>query len=187
MGKREVTKHELDLRTAEACGVARAVVGRITREFLFQMRMAAVEDGVNIQGLGVMRVIEYRVRFKSTGKREQRFAMRFRPSRALQEQVRSYRRSLMSMDKYGVEEKQKSFKDMTKLAAEGCPNCGSKNVTRDGNVLRCPRCGTEPFENAELSNPETCSGASRGRRFLFPEETWPSDLAPAPLNETYTA
>lgn len=48
------------------------------------------------------------------------------------------------MDKYGVNEHSDSEK-MEKYAAEGCPKCGAK-VTRHGNILVCPKCGTEPFE-----------------------------------------
>lgn len=50
------------------------------------------------------------------------------------------------MDKYGVDEG-KSDK-MNKLASEGCPKCGSK-LELHGNVLICPKCGTEPFEETD--------------------------------------
>lgn len=48
------------------------------------------------------------------------------------------------MDKLGVDE---SVDDtaMEKAANEGCPRCGAK-VVREGQVLICPNCGTEPFE-----------------------------------------
>lgn len=48
------------------------------------------------------------------------------------------------MEKYGVDEG-KDSESLEKSAAEGCPKCGGK-VERHGNVLRCPSCGTEPFE-----------------------------------------
>lgn len=47
------------------------------------------------------------------------------------------------MDKYGVDE---TSKDMQKLATEGCPKCGSKELTKHGSVVMCPKCGSEPFE-----------------------------------------
>lgn len=34
---------------------------------------------------------------------------------------------------------------MEKAAAQGCPNCGAK-VHREGQIVSCPKCGTEPFE-----------------------------------------
>jgi ribosomal protein S27AE len=48
------------------------------------------------------------------------------------------------MEKYGVDESHDSEK-MEKLATEGCPKCGQELV-RHGNLLVCPKCGTEPFE-----------------------------------------
>jgi ribosomal protein S27AE len=47
-----------------------------------------------------------------------------------------------TMEKYGVDEQ---GAENEKKASEGCPKCGSK-VERHGNVLACPKCGTEPFE-----------------------------------------
>lgn len=49
------------------------------------------------------------------------------------------------MDKLGVDE---SGVENEKVAAEGCPKCGSK-VQKHGNVLACPNCGTEPFEKKD--------------------------------------
>jgi hypothetical protein len=48
------------------------------------------------------------------------------------------------MEKYGVDESTDS-EAMEKAAAEGCPSCGSK-VEKHGSVVRCVKCGTEPFE-----------------------------------------
>lgn len=48
------------------------------------------------------------------------------------------------MSKYGVDEGVDQ-ESLEKSAAEGCPRCGSP-VERHGNILRCPKCGTEPFE-----------------------------------------
>jgi hypothetical protein len=49
------------------------------------------------------------------------------------------------MDKYGVDESKND--KMKKFASGGCPKCGAK-IERHGDVLMCPNCGTEPFEEA---------------------------------------
>jgi len=48
------------------------------------------------------------------------------------------------MEKFGVDESVNQVA-MEKAAAQGCPECGAK-VIKDGNVMRCPVHGTEPFE-----------------------------------------
>lgn len=50
------------------------------------------------------------------------------------------------MEKFGVNE-EVDQEAMEKAASEGCPNCGGK-VQKHGNVMVCPRCGSEPFEKA---------------------------------------
>jgi uncharacterized Zn finger protein (UPF0148 family) len=52
------------------------------------------------------------------------------------------------MEKYGVNESIDS-ETMEKIASAGCPRCGAP-VEKQGNVLACPRCGTEPFEGERL-------------------------------------
>lgn len=47
------------------------------------------------------------------------------------------------MDKFGVD--QGMTPEQQKLAAVGCPVCGAKPV-RQGNLLFCPKHGSEPFE-----------------------------------------
>ena len=46
------------------------------------------------------------------------------------------------MDKLGVDE---TSKDLSKVAAENCPECGAK-LEKHGSVVVCPKHGTEPFE-----------------------------------------
>ncbi|MCI0563295.1 MAG: hypothetical protein MN733_32865 [Nitrososphaera sp.] len=48
------------------------------------------------------------------------------------------------MNKYGVSESVERER-LAKLAQSGCPNCGGK-VRREGDLLFCEKCGTEPFE-----------------------------------------
>lgn len=51
------------------------------------------------------------------------------------------------MDKYAVAEDGSGVK--TAEAQEGhCPNCGAKlEPAATTNVLKCPKCGTAPFED----------------------------------------
>lgn len=51
------------------------------------------------------------------------------------------------MDKFGVDENSKK-RNLEKFANEGCPRCGRK-VERHGQTLKCPTCGTEPFEDED--------------------------------------
>jgi DNA-directed RNA polymerase subunit RPC12/RpoP len=52
-------------------------------------------------------------------------------------------------EKFGVVEDGDGTK--TAAAEKGlCPDCGSKLLPKDeSNVLRCPKCGTKPFEKAQ--------------------------------------
>lgn len=47
------------------------------------------------------------------------------------------------MEKYGVDTKRQ-----TKVAAEGCPECAACPETH-GQVVLCPVCGSEPFEEVD--------------------------------------
>lgn len=50
------------------------------------------------------------------------------------------------MSKFGVDEtSDHNQEDLEKMAAQGCPDCGSK-VTKHGSVLICPTHGSAPFE-----------------------------------------
>jgi hypothetical protein len=48
------------------------------------------------------------------------------------------------MDKFAVSERQ-DVAALEKAASHGCPLCGAK-VEQHGNVVLCPRHGSEPFE-----------------------------------------
>ncbi len=52
------------------------------------------------------------------------------------------------VDKLGVDESMDE-QVMEKAASEGCPKCGAK-VVREGQLLVCPNCGTEPFERKNV-------------------------------------
>lgn len=61
------------------------------------------------------------------------------------------------MEKYAVVEKDEQ-KKTAQIAAEvvgTCPVCGSQlEETTRINVLKCPRCGTRPFEDVGDHEPE---------------------------------
>lgn len=51
------------------------------------------------------------------------------------------------MEKYGVEELEEAVK--TAQSKDRCPVCGTKLELLDNvNVLKCPKCGTKPFEES---------------------------------------
>jgi predicted RNA-binding Zn-ribbon protein involved in translation (DUF1610 family) len=54
----------------------------------------------------------------------------------------------MTMDKFGVDEGIPQ-ENLEKQAAQGCPNCGRKDVIKHGATLICPSCGSEPFEQGQ--------------------------------------
>jgi len=50
------------------------------------------------------------------------------------------------MSKFGVDETTGHDQEqLEKMAAQGCPECGSK-LTKHGSVLLCPKHGSAPFE-----------------------------------------
>jgi len=52
------------------------------------------------------------------------------------------------MEKYGVDESKDNSK-LEKMAGEGCPSCGAA-LKRHGQILLCPNCGSQPFEEKEI-------------------------------------
>lgn len=51
------------------------------------------------------------------------------------------------IEKYGVDESTgQNQEQLEKRAGQGCPMCGGK-VERQGNLLICTSCGTQPFES----------------------------------------
>ena len=52
------------------------------------------------------------------------------------------------MEKLGVETDDPGTKTGEEKPRERCPACGAKLLPRDdSNALRCPECGTRPFES----------------------------------------
>jgi len=52
------------------------------------------------------------------------------------------------MEKYGVHEEAPDVLVKTSSPGEFCPVCGLP-VERHGTVLKCPCCGTRPFESGK--------------------------------------
>lgn len=51
------------------------------------------------------------------------------------------------MEKLGVKTDEQLSKEASGEARKACPRCGSSLLPQDEtNVPRCPKCGTEPFE-----------------------------------------
>lgn len=53
-----------------------------------------------------------------------------------------------TMSKLGVSEGTNQ-EELEKRAASGCPGCGmaAARLIRDGHTVRCPNCGSAPFES----------------------------------------
>jgi exosome complex RNA-binding protein Csl4 len=49
------------------------------------------------------------------------------------------------MEKYGVDEEEKTVPEKTGGESRVCPKC-ERVLVADTNVLLCPNCGTLPFE-----------------------------------------
>ena len=53
------------------------------------------------------------------------------------------------MEKLGVLEEETMTKEASiKEGKPTCPSCGAE-VEEHGNILKCPHCGTEPFEKKD--------------------------------------
>lgn len=146
---RVVKKNQLDRLVALLLGEKVTDVSAITTVFLETIRneLAALKD-VQLDGLGSLHVA---IRKGSTNlyrradsENAKKYHVTFKKSRPLRRMILKKHGILTekTMDKLGVDEGQA---DNEKVASEGCPRCGAK-VERHGNVLACPKCGTEPFE-----------------------------------------
>lgn len=159
MGGYTIKKGTLDVQVAKELGLKPTEVSAITAVFLEKVRNELVElNTVELTGFGFFRMS---VRGGGTdnllpvGKNalpvtvtsQKKYHVSFRKSgpftRALRERYRdSVVEKTMSFEKYGVDE---AGAENEKKASQGCPVCGAK-VERHGNILACPKCGTEPFE-----------------------------------------
>ena len=152
-------KYELDRQVALATGFPKEDVGVITGEFINQINLLLCKTGkASVGGLGRFRALVHRFEgaelttgtFKKGGRNGTRIVRKarqvrvhFTKSRVLRDMLKNYCQE-EPMEKYGVDESVDQ-KKLEKQASEGCPNCGAK-LAKHGNVLICPKCGSEPFE-----------------------------------------
>lgn len=154
-------KSEMDREVARLLGMKQSDVSVVTNEFIRVMRNHLLDmHTVRLDGLGEIYIWLSKggtvalsngtfVKGESRKVRvvvDRKYNVSFTKAAALKDAIQArYGRSVLTepiMDKYGVDA---SGSEMEKKAAAGCPNCGAK-VEKHGNVLACPKCGTEPFE-----------------------------------------
>lgn len=62
------------------------------------------------------------------------------------------------IEKYGVVTDKGGNLDKTASGVDSCPQCGT-GIEKHGSVLKCPKCGTKPFEGRTYGEGE---GKSKG-------------------------
>jgi len=158
-------KGELDRRVARELGLKSSDVSRVTDEFLQQITCLLKLHGVvTVDGFGRFRLVRVNPADGSTRKltygtfkKGERAGTRnvevspyarvhFSQSNGLKEELKMSQPKEEAMEKYGVDETATvNQEQLEKQAAKGCPECGS-GLTKHGSVLKCDKCGTEPFE-----------------------------------------
>lgn len=151
-------KAELDRRVSFALyDKSETEVSHITSEFIRQLSQMLAERGqVTVECLGRFRVLprrinqgHYELTHKKSGNEDiathRHVLVYFSKARPLKELLDRVFKGEM-MEKYGVDETTgHSSEQLEKMAAEGCPECGSK-LTKHGSVMICPVHGSAPFE-----------------------------------------
>jgi len=150
-----IKKAALDQRVAAMLDVPVEGVACITSAFLREARDELVElNTVVFDGMGVLTMsvragktdnLHPTPTTSVTATSEKKYHVTFKKTAPFRQALRRRYRDVVvekNMDKLGVDE---TGSENEKKASEGCPKCGSK-VERHGNVLACPKCGTEPFE-----------------------------------------
>lgn len=137
-------KTDLDQEVAFALQLPLKKVRAVTNAFVNILGRAIAEEGeAEVAGLGVFRLRSITTEGGIEPRRlmEKKY-VRFFKSHALKRQIEE-----IHMEKYGVDEKTRLPEFLEKEAGEGstCPKCGTR-VERHGRILKCPQCGTEPFE-----------------------------------------
>lgn len=154
----KVRKREIDIEVARQLGKTKKSVSRITRVFLHEVMKELVNlNVVHLEGFGELEVMVYKCDKETTLqphgvpmklRTKKKYRVSFRKTapftRAIRARYGGAQRVEETMEKYGVDEQ---GTEQEKVAQKGCPNCGGA-VEKHGNVLACPKCGTEPFETA---------------------------------------
>lgn len=151
----------LTMRVAVDLGIDHTFVKQILESFIGHVCSGLVHDGkVRIQGLGVLSIQPFKLNRKIRILKGPRagsmvnvtvhyrayFKKAHRLRRMLQEE-HVMPKTEPEMEKYGVDEGTDQ-ENLEKKAADGCPECGAM-PKRQGNILICPKHGTEPFEQGE--------------------------------------
>jgi nucleoid DNA-binding protein len=138
-------KSDLDREVAFILQVPHKRVRAITDTFIQVLTRAIAEDGeVDIPNFGVFRI---RTVISDGGldvrRPMEKKYVRFSKSRKLKRAVKE-----AQMEKYGVDETTLLPDFLEKDAGEEstCPDCGTR-TERHGRILKCPRCGTAPYES----------------------------------------
>lgn len=147
-------KGELDERTAWALYHSKAEISHITGEFFNQLAELLLEQRtVTIPGFGRFTLRQTQVKQKAKlrrGSRDesfevevtQRIDVHFSKSNLLRQKLKES----LDMEKYGVDETGTTDQEsLEKIAAKGCPDCGSQ-IIKQGSVILCPVHGSQPFE-----------------------------------------
>jgi len=137
-------KSDLDLEVAFLLQVPLTKIRTITNAFIESLVHAIAENGeVDVGGLGIFRI---RTVMTEGGLSERKLMkkryVRFSKGGALKRTIEE-----AQMEKYGVDETTLPPESFEKAAERRttCPQCGTR-IERHGRILKCPRCGTEPFE-----------------------------------------
>lgn len=128
-----VFKRQLDKRVAKLLGMRTVDVAVITGQFLKEVQRELLHGcTVYLYDLGL--IVPHH--------KQQYLRLLLEPSRILKE------RASRMMDKYGVK-----TDEPKKTSNNKCPDCGA-TAEQHGRVLRCPACGTAPFEKQRKKDEE---------------------------------
>jgi len=134
-----VNKKQLDQRIAAVTNYSTQEVAAITSTFL----RLIVHDLLRGERVYLPTLGKFRMKGEVTALRVS-FSRSKNFKKNLQEHLGQH--GARPMQKYGVDETTGQDQEkLEKRAAQGCPMCGGK-VERQGNLLICSSCGTQPFE-----------------------------------------
>jgi len=147
-------KPDLDREIALELGVPLPTVRKVTKAFVDGMTRALMHDGaMDIHGFATLRVKLLRggagcaIPQYADGKLD-KICVSFSKKPTLKRVLSMHYHGRKSpMEKYGVDESQNTPDSLEKHSAKKgkCPKCGA-DCDMHGDVVICPNCGSEPFE-----------------------------------------
>jgi len=144
-----MNKMNMDLEISFQTGFPQNTVKKITAIFVDLIREGLVNDGfVDIMRLGSLRVAWWR----GPALVNDRLVTVDKSSVVLKKGTtlrRQLKEKMATMEKYGVQESL-DVQDDVKISESRttCPKCGA-GLEYHGKVRKCPKCGTEPWEQEE--------------------------------------